>query len=264
VSSGRVLPGADAFHFEGGPLGMLLHHGFTGSPASMRPFGQWLSEQGVTVVAPRLPGHGTAWEDLEAVTWRDWEAEAERALAELSSKCATVVVTGLSMGGAMALHLGAKHPDTVGGVVAINALVRRPEFALAPVIRLFTRSVKGVGNDIKKPGQDEIVYNRIPLKGINELGKFLRTVDRELPSLRVPLMVFSAPEDHTVKPSNSRRIMERAGSSNKELVSLPNSYHVATLDYDAETVFQRSLAFARSAAGEPSPGREDGVGSPPA
>jgi carboxylesterase len=243
---------------------MLLQHGFTSCPASMRPFGQWLSEQGVTVVAPRLPGHGTVWQDLEAVTWQDWEAEAERTLAELSSKCAVVVVAGLSMGGAMALHLGAKHPETVRGVVAINALVRRPELALAPVIRLFTRTVKGVGNDIKKPGQDEIAYDRIPLKGINQLGKFLRTVDRELPSLRVPLMVFSAPEDHTVKPSNSRRVMDRAGSSSKELVSLPNSYHVATLDYDAEAVFQQALAFARSVAeGGDGPGREDGAGPPP-
>jgi carboxylesterase len=263
MRSGRILPGADAFRFDGGPLGMLLQHGFTGCPASMRPFGQWLSERGVAVVAPRLPGHGTVWQDLEGVAWRDWESEAERALAELSSRCTGVIVAGLSMGGAMALHLGAKHPDTVRGVVAINGLVRRPEFALAPVIRLFTRSVKGVGNDIKKPGQDEIVYDRIPLKGINELGKFLRTVDRELPSLRVPLRVFSAPEDHTVKPFNSRRIMERAGSSDKELVSLPNSYHVATLDYDAETVFERSLEFARSVTGNGvGPGRQDGAGSP--
>jgi carboxylesterase len=250
--SSRVLPGADGFTFDGtGPIGFLLQHGFTGCPASMRPFGEWLAERGCMVVAPRLAGHGTKWEDLEDVTWQDWEREAGTALDALGAKCQTVVGVGLSMGGALVLHLAAKHPEKLRGVVAINALVRRPELALSPFLRLFTRTVKGVGNDIKKPGQDEMVYDRIPLKGVNELGKLLRTTERELPSMTLPLLVFSSPEDHTVKPMNSRLVMKKAGSPRKELVTLGNSYHVATLDYDAETIFEGTLEFARSLA-EPS------------
>ena len=244
----RVLPGAEAFHFEGGPLGVLLQHGFTGCPASMRPMGQWLSERGCTVIGPRLPGHGTSWEDLETRSWQDWERESEAALYDLAKRCSDVIAVGLSVGGAMVLHLTAKHPGELRGVVAINALVRRPDLNFASFGRLFTRTVKGVGNDIKKPGQDEIVYERVPLKAAAQLGRFLRTVDRELPSLTVPLLVVSSPEDHTVKPSNSRRVMQRAGSPTKELIGLSNSYHVATLDYDAELVFERTLEFARSVA----------------
>jgi len=244
----RILPGAEAFRFDGGPLGALLIHGFTGSPASMRPMGEWLAERGVSTVGPRLSGHGTAWEDLDSATWQDWERDAEQGLQDLASRCSDVITVGLSVGGAMALHLGAKHPDELRGVAAINPLVRRPELVLAPVARLFTKTVKGVGNDIKKPGQDEIVYDRTPLRAAGQMGKLIRTADEELPSLRLPLLVFSSPEDHLVKPANSTRVYQRAGSEQKELITLRNSYHVATLDYDAESIFERVLEFARSTA----------------
>jgi carboxylesterase len=242
----RVLPGAEAFRFDAGSTGALLLHGFSGCPASMRPMGEWLAQRGVSVVGPRLPGHGTVWQDLETITWPDWEAEAEQALADLETRATDIVVVGLSMGGALALHVAAKHQERLRGVVAINPQIRRPDLALAPVARVFARSVKGVGNDIKKPGVDEIVYDRIPLRGANQLGKLIRTADAELPSLRLPLLVISSTEDHTVKPSNSKRVFERAASERKEFLSLTNSYHVATLDYDADEVFERILRFLRS------------------
>ena len=241
--SQRIIPGAEPFRFDAGPTGALLVHGFTGCPASLRPMGEWLAGHGISVMGPRLPGHGTSWEDLEGTTWTDWEREAEGAMQDLAGRCSPIVVVGLSMGGAMALHLGAKHPDVLRGVVTINADVRRPELALAGLLRIFTRTTKGVGNDIKRPGQDEIVYDRVPLKAAAQLGKLYRTVQKELPSMRLPLLVFSSREDHLVKPSNSKLVMERAGSVEKEMVPLANSYHVATLDYDAETIFERTLRF---------------------
>jgi carboxylesterase len=248
ASTARVLPGAEAIRFEGDSLGFFLQHGFTGCPASMRAFGEWLHERGHSVAAARLPGHGTSWEDLETTTWTDWEREAETVLTELRSRCSTVVAVGLSMGGAMVVHLAVKHPEQIDGVVAVNTLIRRPDLVFSPAARLLMRSVKGVGNDIKKAGQDEIVYDRIPLKGANELGKLLRVADKELPRLRQPLIVVSSPEDHTVKPSNSKRVYEGAGSTSKEFVTLSNSYHVATLDYDAEAVFEKALELGRSLA----------------
>jgi carboxylesterase len=248
----RVLPGAEPFRFDAGPTGALLIHGFTGCPASLRPMGRWLAQHGVSTVGPRLAGHGTSWEDLEGTTWQDWEREAEQALADIGSRCQDVIVVGLSMGGAMALHLAVKRSDRLRGVAVVNPLIRRPDLTFAPVARLFTKSVKGVGNDIKKQGQDEIVYDRVPLRAAGQLGKLLRTADAELPSLLLPLVVFSSPEDHTVKPANSKRVYQRAGSQSKEFVELRNSYHVATLDHDAETIFGRVLEFATPVASKPS------------
>ena len=107
----RILPGAEEFRFDAGPIGVLLVHGFTGCPASMRPMGEWLAERGISSVGPRLAGHGTSWNDLETTTWQDWEREAEDGLSDLAGRCGDVIVVGLSMGGALALHLAAKHAE---------------------------------------------------------------------------------------------------------------------------------------------------------
>jgi carboxylesterase len=248
----RVIPGAEAFRFDQGPIGVLLQHGFTGCPASMRPLGEWLAGHGLSVVGPRLPGHGTTWQDLEDTTWQDWVGESEAALLELSDRCSSVIAVGLSMGGAIALHLGAVHPERLKGVAVVNPAVRRRDLALAPVARLFTRTVKGIGGDINKSGVEEIFYDRTPLKAAAQLGRFLRVVWRELPSMHLPLLVFSSVEDHLVKPANSKFVMERTGSGHKELIRLTNSYHVATLDYDAHVIFERVLNFASSVAGDAS------------
>jgi carboxylesterase len=250
--SARVRPGAEGFRIDGGPIGALLLHGFTGSPASMRPFGEFLAAHGVAVTGPRLPGHGTTPEDLAATTWQDWYGEADAALGELSSRASAVVCVGLSMGCALGAHLAVQHPDAVRGLAVVNPYVHDPRLAAAPVGRLFMRSMKGVINDIKKPGQDEIGYDRIPTRVLPSLNRLLKTAVADLPNLRLPLVVFSSPEDHTVKPENAKLFFDRAGSTDKELVRLTNSYHVATLDYDAPAIFERTLALAQRAAGTPS------------
>jgi carboxylesterase len=245
----RIVPGAEPFRFEGGPVGALLIHGFSGSPAAMRPMGGWLSRHGIAVLGPRLPGHGTTIDDLAGTTWQDWEREAEAALEDLNARCPSVIAVGLSMGGGMAVHLGAKHPEALRGVVAINAYIHDPRLGLAPAARLFSRSRRGVINDIKRPGQDEVGYARIPTRTLPSLARMLKVVTGELPRMRLPLLVFSSLEDHVAKPANSALLYERAGTTDKEMVRLPDSYHVATLDNDAETIFQGVLGFANRVAG---------------
>ena len=133
----------------------------------------------------------------------------------------------------------------------INPYIQDPRLAAASIGRLFTRTVKGVINDIKKPGQDEIGYERIPTRVLPSLNRLLRSSAAQLPNVRVPLLVFSSAEDHTVRSANSKVFFDRAGSSDKEMVRLSNSYHVATLDYDALAIFDATLAFAERVAGPP-------------
>ncbi len=96
-----VLPGAEPFRHEGGEVGVLLCHGFTGSPQSLRPWADYLAARGLTVSLPLLPGHGTRWQDMQLTGWQDWYAEVDRALRELLDRCEQVFVFGLSMGGAL-------------------------------------------------------------------------------------------------------------------------------------------------------------------
>ena len=250
----RLLPGAEPYRHDGGALGALVVHGFTGSPASTRPLAEWLAGQGLSVIAPRLPGHGTHWEDLARTEWTDWEAEAAGALEELAAACRDVCVVGVSMGGAMAVHLAATRPRAVRCLAVVNAYIHDPRLGMAPVLRLFTRTKKLRTNDINKPGQDEVAYDRAPVVTLSSLGRFLKQAESELPEVRQPLLVFNSPQDHLVRPANSRLIMEKAGSAEKELVELPSSFHVATLDHDAELIRTRVLEFARAHATAPEPG----------
>jgi len=130
--------------------------------------------------------------------------------------------------------------------VLINPYVRDPRLAVTPVARFLLPSVKGIGNDIKKPGQDELCNDRLSLGPLASMSAFHRKVRRELPSVHAPLLVFSAADDHTVKPANSSLVMERVGSERKELVRLTNSYHVATLDYDADLICERTLDLRKA------------------
>ncbi|HEX2031133.1 MAG TPA: alpha/beta fold hydrolase [Actinomycetota bacterium] len=244
----RVVPGCESFSFDGGPIGILMLHGFTGNPASLRQMGEWLAARGHAVSCPRYPGHGTSVKDLERSRWRRWVAEAEAALGELSRRSQGVILFGLSMGGAMALHLAARHPETVRGLVLVNPYVLDRRIAAAFLIWPVLRSTKGIGNDIKKEGADELPYDRIPMRAVAEVAAFLKVVRSELSYVRQPLLVFNSPEDHVVPKGTAEFVLERAGSAEKEMVLLPNSYHVATIDNDAELIFERTHEFAEAKA----------------
>jgi carboxylesterase len=245
--SSPVRPGCEPFSFEGGPAGILLVHGFTSNPASLRRLGEWLAARGHAVECPLLPGHGRRdWGELGRVRWQDWEAEAERALRELAARSRVVVMLALSFGAAVGLHLSARHPDLIRGIAVVNPYLRDRRLLVAPVLWPLIPPRPAVGNDINKPGEDELPSERIPVRGLGEVSKLFRIVARELPSVRQPLLVFNAPQDHVVPKGTAEWLLRRVGSERTELVELPNSYHVATLDHDAELIFERTHEFAET------------------
>ncbi|WP_406508986.1 alpha/beta hydrolase [Streptomyces sp. NBC_00212] len=240
-----VLPGAEPFRHEGGEVGVLLCHGFTGSPQSLRPWADYLAERGLTVSLPLLPGHGTRWQDMQLTGWQDWYAEVDRALRELTERCTRVFVFGLSMGGALSLRLAAKHGDAVTGLVLVNPgnKVHGAAAQALPLVRHFVRSTKGIASDIAKEGSEEVGYDRVPLHAANSLRNFFKIVDGELPQVTQPLVVLHSPQDHVVPPVDSARILSRVSSTDVEEILLEQSYHVATLDHDAERIFEESYSF---------------------
>ncbi|MFE3324182.1 alpha/beta hydrolase [Streptomyces sp. NPDC059176] len=240
-----VLPGAEPYRHDGGEVGVLLCHGFTGSPQSLRPWAEYLAERGLTVSLPLLPGHGTRWQDMQLTGWQDWYAEVDRELRALSDRCSRVFVCGLSMGGALTLRLAAKHGDAISGVVLVNPANKMHGAAARalPVVRHVVRSTKGIASDIAKEGVEELGYDRVPLHAAHSLRNFLRLVDGELPQVTQPLLLLHSPQDHVVPPVDSARILGRVSSSDVREVLLEQSYHVATLDHDAERIFEESYAF---------------------
>ncbi len=245
MSAPRVCPGCEPFRFDGGPTGVLMVHGFTGSPASMRPIGEWLASRGLSVEGIRLPGHGTDLDDLQARRWTEWVDEAARGLDALRARCGIVLVFAQSMGGCVALALAASRPHDVDALALANPYVFDPRLLALPIGRRFLRSVKGIGNDISKPGQDELAYPRMPVPAIAEMSAMMKMVRAALPEIHTPVLVFRSGIDHVIPRSNATRVLDRIGSERTVLVPCPNSFHVVTLDHDAPLVRERILAFAR-------------------
>ncbi|MGW0871527.1 alpha/beta hydrolase [Streptomyces sp. NPDC002740] len=251
-----VLPGAEPYRHEGGEVGVLLCHGFTGSPQSLRPWARYLAGQGLTVSLPLLPGHGTRWEDMALTGWPDWYAEVDRELRALRDRCSRVFVAGLSMGGALALRLAAKHGEGVDGVIVVNPANKvhgLSAYAL-PVARHLVRTTKGITSDIAKEGVLESGYDRVPLHSAHSLRTFLAKVDGELPQVTQPLLLLHSTQDHVVPPADSARVLGRVSSADVTEILLEQSYHVATLDHDADRIFEESYAFIARIA--PSVGKE--------
>ena len=246
----KILEGCEDFALGEGPVGALLVHGFTGSPQGMRGLGEHLSERGIAVIGPRLPGHGTTWEDLSVRRAEEWIEAVEASFDHLASQTEEVFLVGLSFGTALCLDLAARHPDKVSGVVTLAGMVftKDPRRHLAPVISRVLKTLPGVGNDIADPEGREVVYDKIPTKATAAMLRYIKRAERAVPTIKAPILIMHGRQDHTVHPSNAQFIYDNIGSEDKELVWLERSYHVITLDYEKDDVFDRTYRFIKERA----------------
>jgi carboxylesterase len=250
VARVAVLAGAEPFLAEGGPVGALMLHGFTGSTQSIRPWAESLAAAGLTVYAPRLPGHGTRWQAMARTRWSDWYAEALRAFESLRSRCDQVFVCGLSMGGTLALRLAEERRSDVAGVVVVNASLGtdRADAKLLPVARLVIPAFPGIVGDIKSGVVAELGYDKLPLKPAYSLSQAWKLVRDDLDRISAPMLVFRSREDHIVPPVSGQYLLEGARSTEVRERILEDSYHVATLDADAPMIFAETVDFVRQHA----------------
>lgn len=248
-----IIPGAEPWSFtDGGPNGALVLHGFTGNPQSMRPLAQAFATAGFMVEMPLLPGHGTSVADMIETGWDDWTAAAEQAYETLAERSDKIVVAGLSMGGALTAWLGGRHPEAAG-FVFINSLATEP-----PGIRELVQSMldsgaetmDAIGSDIAKPGVTEASYEATPLKPLASMFNAAAELADALASITAPVLVCNSPQDHVVPITDSDFIASTVAGP-VERLTMEHSYHVATLDFDAELIETTAVAFARRVTGQP-------------
>jgi len=246
-----VMPGAEAFAHDGGRTGVLLCHGFTGSPQSLRPWAEYLAAAGLSVSLPRLPGHGTTWQEMARTRWEDWYAEVDRAFDVLQARCDEMFVMGLSMGGCLALRLAEVRGDAIRGLVLVNPSITADTklFLLAPALKLVVPSLKGIASDIKSSESAEVGYDRVPVKAAATLPALWRITQQHLGELRQPVLAFRSTTDHVVGPASMKLLAGSLPPGQLEVRELANSYHVATLDNDADAIFSGSLEFVRLHSG---------------
>lgn len=224
-----------------GRRGVLLLHGFAGTPPELRRLGEHLAEHGYRCHAPALAGHARTPEDLEATTRHDWLRSAQQALDELASSSDQLMVAGQSMGGTIALHLAATDLR-IAAVATLAAPVSIGELAsmAIPVVRRVMRW--------NRPGRDVDLYDllavdelyshgRRPMSAVHEFTRLLHDVRDELVSVRAPVLVLHGGRDRTVHPRNAAEIARRLVCSVEvSQHRFPRSGHGMSVDVDREAV----------------------------
>lgn len=241
----EIIRGAEPWSAAGGATGVLVLHGFTGNPQSMRGLAEAFAAAGFTVEMPLLPGHGTSVDDMLTTSWADWSAAAEAAYADLAARCDRVVVAGLSMGGSLTCWLASRHPEIVGIVCVNPAISVAPEMvtAVQEMVDAGTDRIPAIGNDVADPSQVEKAYEATPLRPLLSLAAAADELRGDLVKIACPILLLTSPQDHVVDPRDSD-ILAGAASGPVERITLERSYHVATLDYDKDLIFERAVAFA--------------------
>lgn len=248
-----VLSGAEPMSRVGTTgTGVLLLHGFTGNPSSMRGVADAMAALGHDVELPRLPGHGTTIDDMVDTRWTDWVSEVQRAHAALSTRVDRLVVVGLSMGGALALWT-ALHLDPVDGLVCVNpATVPQGADVLDMIQEMVDDGIEiapAVGGDIADPDVVEISYDGAPLRALMSMQvDGLAQLTGRYGELRMPLLLFTSRQDHVVDPADSEHLAATYGGA-VEHIWLERSFHVATQDYDAAEIIGRAGDFVASIDG---------------
>ena len=244
-----ILPGCEPFSASNGPNGVLVLHGFTGSPQSVRPLAEAFADAGYSVELPLLPGHGTDIEDMLPTRWEDWSAAADAAYLALAARCDKVIVAGLSMGGTLSLFLAEEHAE-IAGLVLVNPLAEQAAEsfyeAMSQLLGSGTDRIPGIGSDIAMPDHVEASYPDTPVEALLSLMDGTGQVQARLGSIACPILLLSSRTDHVVPPSSGDLIVASAGGP-VERVFLERSYHVATLDYDQAEIEQRAVQFALKA-----------------
>jgi carboxylesterase len=262
TDSGR--PGSEAWSAPGSGqrarTGILLVHGFTGSPVSLRPLGELLAGRGFAVDLPRLPGHGTTWRDMLPTRYDDWRAHVEARARAFAERADRVVLVGQSMGGTLALDVASGSGAPIAGVVSINAqildrtgIVVKLGPYLEKILPAVPASVAGLtANDIAKPNVGEQAYGWVPSAAGNSLLRALPRVREQLAHMPCPVIVMYSRSDHSVSPENSKALLRLIRAPELAELVLERSYHVATLDYDQPLIEERVTAFADRLAAQPS------------
>jgi carboxylesterase len=247
VPEPEVFAGAEPMFHEGSRVGVLVLHGFTGSPGTMKSLADAFVAAGFTVSSPRLPGHGTTVEDMAGTSWADWSAHAEATYLELAERCEQVVVAGLSMGAALTCWLAARHPE-IAGIVGINSAVKPfdpdAQSFVEAMIEAGDEFAPGVGSDIAEPGVVEPAYESTPLRPLISLMQALNEMQEDLSKISCPALVIQSAQDHVVDPT-AADLLAGAVSGPVERITLERSYHVATMDYDKDLIAERAVEFAR-------------------
>jgi carboxylesterase len=227
------LESSQPFYYPGGPVGVLLVHGFTGTPFIFRELGKELADQGYTVSAPLLAGHGTHPDDLEKTTWKDWYKSIEAAYDKLAEDCQSVYVVGASFGGNLCCYLATKRK--INGLILIGMPRWIYKHRLATMaatfmqlvgIRYYNKPLGKITDGDSLLGGPNYSYLKIPVKSAVQFFDVVDDMTEPvLAKIKIPTLLIQSDNDGLVKPISGKAIFEKIASDHKQLIWINAPHH---------------------------------------
>ena len=242
-----ALPQAQPFFFPEGDHAVLLIHGFTGTPAHVRLLGEGLRERGFAVRGILLPGHGVSPEAMGQAAWQDWFQCSLEAAQELKKQYAHVSVSGLSMGGCLALML-AEQMDLDACVPIAAPMKTTARFrSLAPAAALVHPMVqkKADGSRATLNPDYDIGYDSYPMAAVSQLSVIMRRARRDLHLIHCPVLAVQSRGDRTVTPDSPQIILDGVSSAVKAQLWLSDAPHVCTIAPEYPKIVEAMAGFLR-------------------
>ncbi|MBX7147991.1 alpha/beta fold hydrolase [bacterium] len=232
--------------------GVLVLHGFTGTPDSMRPVVNELHAQGFSVNAPLLDGHGTTPEKCAQTTWHHWYQSTQKAYMELNEQCSKVFVCGLSMGALLSLKLCIDYPQSISGAACLATPLYLKGWVRGLLPIVFGTPIKKVWKfqkkfevDIKDPMAKKNFWNydKMPISCVASIMELQNLVHESLEKITTPLLLVHSRHDSTAPYDSMMKVAQKVSSNITETVTLENSYHVITIDYEKDLVAGKVSEF---------------------
>ena len=243
----KVIAGAEQYYWRKGSSGVLLLHGYTGSPSELKLLGEFLSVKDYSVLGVRLPGHGTTPEELNETTWHDWYAEAERCYEILHKDCSKIIVIGLSMGALLAMKLVSAKKADKAVFLAAPIFIYDQRTPFVGLVKHFIKWIKKGSRAYNVPSQYNIAYSVMPLKALDSLLALIKEVKKNvLEKIDIPCLIIQSKSEHTVKPASANYIFEHLKTKEKKLVWIEQAGHILTLSDEKTQVFKAVADFIQS------------------
>ena len=242
----KVMSGAETFFYKKGNTGCLLCHGFTGTPDEMKSIGEFLASKDISVIGPRLPGHGTTLEDLKTKTAVDWLAEYRKSFTKLKDICNEVFICGLSMGGVLTLDFAIE--NDVSGIITLATPIKFRGLDMH-FLNTFSPFVKRLSiKKTKKELEDQktnriLAYKRYPLGPAACLAKLIKKTRASIDKIKDPILILQGSLDDKWIVDSSKIIQDKISSKDKKLIYLKNSPHNIPKGPEIDIVKQKIYEF---------------------
>ncbi len=257
---------------KAGKTGLLIIHGFSGTPGEVLDFGNQLWKENITIAIPQLAGHCSSEKDLKSSSRHDWYESVEKAYNLLAEHCDQIYVAGLSVGGLLGLRLAAEKKEKLAGVILLslvffydgwNMSKLKINFLMPFIIHTPLRflmafkerspygikdervreSIELIMKNQRSNASEQIGVMKISATSLKEVNNLIRDTKRLLPHIHCPALIIHSLEDDMASIKNAEFLQRKIGTKQIKLCYLDDCYHVITLDKKKKEVADQVLRF---------------------